>query len=345
MGLMNLLYLEEFGKAFVPKKIRPKLSRYLAKAGIDDVPYKFFGALFWLTALITYFIYIPGVYPVIRQKSIVFFFAATFISWFLIQITLLLIIMLAISFYLNIMIYKRTKILEDMLPDYLSLVSTNLKGGMNLEKALWAAIKPEFGILSKEIGVVSKKVATGNDVTEALEEFSEKYQSPLLRRSVDLLKGEIVSGGSISQVIDSIVENLKRTKQLKEEMVATTLTYMIFMAAIVIVITPALFALSEQILVIILRMGARLSASFQATTVSSMFKFSAANVDVDQFKIFSVVAISIISVFTSMIISTIEKGDIKGGIKYIPLFLVSSVVLYFIFVEILGALLGSLVVV
>ena len=32
--------------------------------------------------------------------------------------------------------------------------------------------------------------------------------------------------------------------------------------------------------------------------------------------------------FAGMIISIIEKGDIKGGIKYIPVFLVVTLVLY-----------------
>jgi len=341
---MDFLFLDDFGKAFIPTKIRPGLGKYLAKAGMDDIPYRFFGILFWVTAVITYFVYLPGIYPVIKHKAIIIFFILTFISWFLIQAFIALLIILSFYFYLNIKIYKRTKLLEDFLPDYLSMVSTNLKGGMNFEKALWAALRPEFGILANEIGVVSKRVATGNDVTEALQEFSEKYNSPILRRSIDLLKGELISGGSITGVIDNLVINLKKTKALKQEMVASTLTYMIFMAAIVIGIMPALFALSKQLLSIILKFGARISTSFQSATTSTMFKFSVANIDPYQFQLFSIVAISIIAIFSSMIISTIEKGDIKSGLKYIPLFWAGSLIMYFIFSVFLEIMLKGLVV-
>lgn len=340
---MSFLYLEEFGKAFVPKKIRPGLSKYLLKAGIEEVPYKFFGLLFWLTAVITYFIYVPGIYPVIKDNSLLIFFIITFLGWFLVQVTIAVLIVLSIYFYLNIKVYKRTKLLEDMLPDYLALVSTNLKGGMNFEKSLWAAIKPEFGILAKEIGIVSKRVATGNDVSESLQEFSDKYNSPILRRSIDLIKGEIVSGGTITGVIDSLVSDLKKTKALKAEMTASTLTYMIFMAAIIIVIMPALFALSKQLLIIILRFGERLSTGFQTAT-TSMFKFSVANIDPYHFQVFSIGAIGIIAVFSSMIVSIIEKGDIKGGLKYIPLFLIGAMVMYFIFSVILESVLGGMMI-
>ncbi|MBN2459784.1 type II secretion system F family protein [Candidatus Woesearchaeota archaeon] len=337
------LYLEEFGKAFVPKKIRPKLGKYLAKAGIDEVPYKLFGIMFWVAAVITYFVYVPLLYPLLKQLHLFVFFILTFFSWFLVQVLVSGMIVMSTYFYLNITIYQRTKILEDMLPDYLSLVSTNLKGGMSFEKSLWSAIKPEFGILSNEIGLVSKKVATGNDVSEALQEFANKYDSPVLTRSIDLIKGEILSGGTISGVIDSLVTNLKKTKALRQEMVAATLTYMIFMAVIVIVIMPALFALSKQLLIILLKFGAQVSSSFQAAgTQNAMFNFSVANIDPFHFQMFSVGAISIIAVFTSMIISTIEKGDIRGGLKYIPLFLVGAVVMYFIFNSILGSVMSGM---
>ena len=164
---VRLTFLEEFGKAFVPKKIRPGLGKYLSKAGIEEVPYKFFGVLFLLTAILTYFIYVPGIYPAIKEKTLIVFFILTFITWFIIQVIIAVLVILSIYFYLNIKIYQRTKIVEDTLADYLGLVSTNLKGGMNFEKSLWAAIKPEFGILANEIVVVSKRVATGNDVGDA----------------------------------------------------------------------------------------------------------------------------------------------------------------------------------
>jgi len=342
MKIMEVLV--EFGKSFVPKKIRPKLGGYLAKAGIDDVPYPFFGALFVVDVIITYLIYFSGIYPAIKSYNLGLVFLITFISWAALLLLFAMITMVSISFYLNIIIYKRTKLLEDLLGDYLGLVSTNLKGGMNFEKSLWAAIKPEFGILSKEIGIVSKKVATGNEVTEALQEFSDKYDSPILRRSTDLLKGELMSGGKVADVIDSIVENLNKTKSLKQEMAASTLTYMIFMAAIVLVITPGLFALSKQLLTIIIQMGSKIGGNLQSgggSVASGMMSFSTSGINPAHFQMFSIGAIAIISVFTSMIISTIEKGDIKGGLKYIPLFLVVSLIMYFIFSILLEGAMGS----
>ncbi|MBN2142315.1 type II secretion system F family protein [Candidatus Woesearchaeota archaeon] len=339
--MADLKFLEEFGKAFIPKKIRPRLREYLNKAGIDETPYKFFGALFLITAVITYFLYLFMVYPEIKDYAPLQLFAVTFIAWFSIQILSIVLVNLIVYFFLNLQIYRRTKLMEDLLPDYLALVSTNLKGGMSFEKSLWAAIKSDFGILAKEIGIVSKKVATGNDVSEALTEFGKKYDSPLLRRSIDLIKSELTSGGRVADVLDSLVGVLRKTRELKKEMAATALAYMIFMSVIVLAVTPALFALSKQLLTILLSIGTKIGASLQAGT--TMFAFNTPDINPSDFNNFAIGAIGMIAVFTSIIISIIEKGDIKGGVKYIPMFLLTSIILYIIFELILNSIMSGLV--
>jgi len=53
-------------------------------------------------------------------------------------------------------------------------------------------------------------------------------------------------------------------------------------------------------------------------------------------------AVLMISFFSSLIMSLIEKGDIKGGIKYIPAFMVSSVIFYYIFLALFGYFFGGI---
>ena len=36
---LKIIFLKEFGKAFVPKKFAPDLRKYLLKAGLNEVPY------------------------------------------------------------------------------------------------------------------------------------------------------------------------------------------------------------------------------------------------------------------------------------------------------------------
>jgi len=338
----KLIFLDEFGKAFVPKRAIPYLRGYLLKAGIKEVPYKFFGALFYLSAIITGIIYIFYIFPLLTKYSQLILLLFSFISWFGIQIFFAALFILLVYFYLDLKIFNRTKKMEEMLPDFLQAVSSNLKGGMSFERSLWESIKPRFSILANEMAEVSKKVMTGYDVDKALHELAEKYDSPMLRRSVDLLVTELEAGGNIANLIDQVVDNLKKTKALKDDMSASAIAYIIFISAIVILIAPLLFSLSFHLLLIIISFLGKL-ASATNRVQSLPFTFSKIAIEPNNFKIFSVAAISVISIFSSMIVSIVEKGNIKSGLKYIPIYLFGSLIFYFIFMQILGSAFGNII--
>jgi hypothetical protein len=287
----------------------------------------------------TYFSYILYVYPRLTKFPPYTVLAGTFISWVVINIFVIALIIIYIYFSMIIKIYSRTKEIEKILPEYLQLVSANLKGGLSFERALWTAIRPEFGIIAKEITMISKKVMTGNDLVEALQEFTDKYESPLLRRSFDLIIGEVESGGQIAYIVDKVIENTRKTKALKEEMSAQTLSYMIFIGAIVVVIAPGLFALSYYLLMIMDGFSAKLA---DVNMPGMPLSISAHTINVGDFRIFSVLALLVISFFSALLISIIEKGDVKGGIKYIPMFCLSSITLYFVFMFVLSLVFGKL---
>ena len=207
----KIIFLGEFGKAFVPKRFIPNLRSYMLKAGFNEVPYKFFGFLFYFSAAITTIIFIAFLFPFLQEKylqygllnypfplsfSIQIIFAA--LSWFVVQLFFAIFFILIIYFYFDLRIYYRTRKMEEQFPDFLQVLSANLKGGMTFERAMWAAIKPRFGVLGSEMAKASKKVMTGYDLSKALTELADKYDSLMLKRTADLMISEIESGGNIA---------------------------------------------------------------------------------------------------------------------------------------------------
>ncbi len=351
----KIIFLEEFGKAFVPKKIIPNLRKYFLKAGFNEVPYRLFGMLFYISAFMTFIMFLLFVYPMLKNPSLYsllrdihpskFYafeiFIYSFLSWFAIQIFFATLFILLVYFYLDLQVYHRTKKMEEQLPDFLQVLSSNLRGGMTFEKALWSAIKPRFNVLGSEMAKASKKVMTGYDVSKALIELSDKYDSLMLKRTVDLIISEVESGGNVAELIDRIVDNLKETKSLKDEMSAAAIAYVIFISVIVIVISPLLFALSFQLLIIILKFISHISVSSQRITAMP-FLFSKVSIDPNNFRMFSIIAIFMISLFSSLIVSIVEKGDMKSGLKYIPIYVFGSIAFYFLFMKVLGALFSGI---
>jgi len=339
---LKIIFLEEFGKAFVPKRAAPTLRKYLLKAGFNEVPYKFFGMLFYISALVTTFIFVIFIYPYLKKFSLFEIYVFSFLGWFIVQLFFAALFITLIYFYLDLKIYHRTRKMEEQLPDFLQILSANLKGGMTFERALWAAVKPRFSVLGSEMAKASKKVMTGYDMGRALTELADKYDSLMLRRTVDLVISEAESGGNVAELIDRLVDNLKETKALKDEMSASAITYVIFISVIVVVISPLLFALSFHLLTLILHFIAKISSATQRST-TLLFVFSKTNVNPEDFRTFSIIAIFVIAFFSSLIVSIVEKGDMKGGLKYIPLYIFGSLALYFVFMKILGALLSGII--
>ncbi len=339
---IRIIFLEEFGKAFVPKKTIPNLRKYFLKAGFNEVPYKLFGLLFYISAFITTLIYIILIYPYLKKFSLFEIYIYSFLGWFVVQLFFATLFILLIYFYLDLKIYHRTKKMEEQLPDFLQILSANLKGGMTFERALWAAIKPRFGVIGSEMAKASKKVMTGYEVSKALEELADKYDSLMLKRTVDLMISEVESGGNVAELIDRLVDNLKETRALKNEMSAAAVAYVIFISVIVVVISPLLFALSFHLLNLILGFVSKLSGAAQRVDTLS-FLFAENRVNPQDFKVFSMVAITVISFFSSLIVSIVEKDDIKGGVKYIPIFVFGSIAFYLFFMKILGVLFSGIV--
>jgi len=334
---LKIIFLEEFGKAFVPKKFIPNLRAYLLKAGFNDVPYKFFGILFYISALITTVVFIVFIYPYLKTLTLFKIYIYSFISWSALHLFLAMLFIMLVYFYLDIRIYFKTKKMEDQLADFLQVVSSNLKGGMTFERALWAAIKPRFNVLGSEMAKASKKVMTGYDVSKALIELGDQYDSLMLRRTIDLLISELESGGNVAQLIDRIVDNLKETKALKDEMSASSVAYVIFISVIVIAISPLLFALSFHLLIVLLNFVGKITLATHRVP-NLPFAFSSVTINPADFRLFSIIAIFVISLFSSLIVSIVEKGDMKGGLKYIPIYVFGSITLYFIFMRVLNSL-------
>lgn len=344
---MKLFFIHEFGKAFVPKKLRPELHRYLMKAGIIEVPYGVFGISFYLAYILTFLVYFKYFWGFISDQIGVLVFLYAFLIWVVVPLTFIGLFMVLMYLYLDIKIFNRTRKMEEVLPDFLQEVSTNLKGGLAFEKALWTSIKPRFGILAGEIAIAAKKVMTGGDVDVALSEFANKYDSPQLKRSMNLIVSEIAAGGKIADIMDKVVENLKRTKALKDELTASVVAYMIFIGAIVIFISPVLFALSFNLLVVIQKVTSLLSSSTTqagVTGVPSVFsRMTDVSVNRQDFVLFSHMAIAVVAFFSSMIVSIIEKGNIRGGVKYIPLFIVASQAFYMVCLHLFTAVFSALI--
>jgi Flp pilus assembly protein TadB len=330
---------------YLPNNLRHKLQRNIEKIEFkkDLVTVFRFVVVFGIISSIILAVYINmqpfmALYNIVSKIvmglsiAIIGFFVFYAIYWSLFAI------------YIDLKLYQKTKQIEVNLPDYLEFTSANLRAGMPIDKALWLAIRPRFGPLAIEMEKVAKDTMSGEELSSALKKFANKYDSPVLQRTVSLLNEGLEAGGKISDLITKIAWNLNDVGIIKKEIAASVLNYIIFIGFATIIAAPILFSLSTMLLNIISGLGTLMPTGSATGSMQMMpVGFFQSGITSKDFNIYAYLSLSVTAVFSSMIVSIIRKGKVKDGLKYIPIFLISSLLIYTIARKTLEMLFGGII--
>lgn len=330
-------------KKFARQERRQQLKEYIERAGIEINTKKlskiFFNAAILINlAISSYLIYYFSVNYGIGWSAIV---TSMIVLWVFVFVFLVFAFWIMFYFAVDLRIFRRKVDIEEVLPDFLQLTATNINAGMTIDKALWYAVRPRFGVLAKEIEAVAKETMSGIDLKVALEKFASRYDSIILKRSISMLNEGIDAGGKIGDLLNKIALNIQEQKILMKEMSANVTTYVIFITFATIVAAPFLFALSGVLINVVQNLGAALSSTkIVAANIPIGLSFSGTGVAQSDFRVFAIVSLTLTSFFSALLISTIKKGNIKSGIKYIPIFIITSITIYLISQAVAGKMIG-----
>ena len=315
---------------FLTQRIRLKLNEFLSSAGvkrkIPSLLKRMLVASIILSILIFFFFFLNTLKSYSGTK-----FPIAILTFWLVSILISVVIVLLLTLgYISVKKYQRTKVIEDILPDYLQLVAGNVSAGVPIDQALWISVKERFGALGEEIEIVAKKSMTGTDLKEALAEFSNKYDSDVLKKSIALLVEGLESGGEIADLISKIAINIKENQILKKELAGDVLTYAIFIGFAAILAAPFLFALSHRIIIVMTEVTSKVDVSSLSTVSSKISLKAGKGITPEDFKRFAFVMLTITSLISSSLISVIRRGTIKEGFKFIPIMIAISVILFLV---------------
>ncbi|MEK6983381.1 MAG: type II secretion system F family protein [Nanoarchaeota archaeon] len=324
---------KEQKKKIAAQEKKQRIRDYIERSGLNINKKKIFKTIFNIAVLINlaasaYLIYYFSAVYGITWGTIVTSMA---VLWVLIFILLIFAMWIAFYIAVDLRVYKRKVDVEEVLPDFLQLTASNINAGMTIDRALWFAVRPKFGILAKEIEMVAKETMSGVDLKLALEKFAARYDSAILRRSINMLNEGIGAGGKIGDLINRIAINIQEQKSMMKEMSANVTTYVIFISFATIVAGPFLFAMSGVLIEVVHNLGSTLGGSSSAASAAGIpLVFSGTGITQSDFRIFAIVSLTITAFFSAVMVSIIKKGNVKSGVKYIPIFITVSLVLYFI---------------
>ena len=254
-----------------------------------------------------------------------------------------------IYFWLSQTAEKEGQGAEKVLPDVLELIASNIKSGLTTEKALFAAARPEFGVISEELKNASKEIISGSRMEESLMKLPTKIKSRVIERSIWLLVQGMKSGGAIANLLIQLSSDLREENAMKQEVAANISMYVLLIFAAALFGAPLLFGISSVIVGLLVEQTSNLGISpTQMSEYSSMSQIGrfmglpTVSITEPFIVSFSVMALIVTAFFSSLTIGAMGAGSERQGIKYIPLMLIGGLSLFFMVRIGLSSVLGGL---
>lgn len=227
------------------------------------------------------------------------------------------------------------KKMEDAFPDFIELMSSNLRAGMTIDRALLLSSRKEFAPLDKEILSVGKSIMTGKEISSALIEMANRIGSEKIKKTILLINSGIRAGGNLSVLLEQTAIHMRERNFVEKRAASNVLMYVVFIFFAVAVGAPVLFGLSSVLVEILTKLLGNIPVD--KVNLNLPFTITKINISPDFVVYFCALFVIVIDILASMILGLVGKGNERDGIKYIiPLILISLFIFFFSRIFLLG---------
>jgi len=219
----------------------------------------------------------------------------------------------------------RIRRIESVFPDFLQLMSSNLRAGMTIDKAMLLSSRSEFAPLDKEILTTGKEIATGKSIESALLAMSKRIKSEKIHKTLLLIISGIKAGGNLAVLLEETAVNIRERDFVEKRAGGSVLMYVIFVFLAVSLGAPILFSLSSVLVETLINILSGLPAVETPTNVALPFTLSSISISITFIKYFSVAFIIVTDILASLVLGLVSKGEEKEGLRYLIPILVLSI--------------------
>lgn len=249
----------------------------------------------------------------------------------IISVVLMLGVPISVSIYFyflrELKKYHRIKKMEEVFPDFLQLMSSNLRAGITIDRSMLLSVREEFDPLDKEIQKTGREIATGKSMETALLNMARRIGSDRIQKTILLIISGMRAGGNLATLLEQTATNMKESSFVEKKAASNVLMYVIFIFIAVSAGAPALFGLST---VLVETLSHLLAGIPDVESVALPFTLSKISISVNFVFYFSLVFIIVIDLLAALILGLVSKGEEKEGLKYFPPILAISLVIFFV---------------
>jgi flagellar protein FlaJ len=133
---------------------------------------------------------------------------------------------------------RRVDAIEQSTPDFLRQISSLLRAGVGIETALEDISKQGGGPLTAELKRAVIEIKIGSSFDDALLSMGERLKSKTLDRTFRMIIEGKKVGGSLSDVIETVAEDLRAVLALQRERKANVMMSVMFLIIAAIIAAP-----------------------------------------------------------------------------------------------------------
>lgn len=263
---------------------------------------------------------------------------------FLVGVLLSTVFEVSLYSILELKIEGRKDFVENVLPDYLQLTSANMRSGVSLSRAMIMAVRPEFKYFGDDINILGRQLYAGDTMPNAFRQLANKYRSVTLRRTVRVILEAEQYGGGLADLLNQIGKDLRGQHMVQKEVSGQLFMYTIFIAFAALVGAPTLYGLTNQMIGVTTKIWSQINVGGISSTPAlgiSFIKLSKPQITPEAYYIFSLIAIILITGFGSFIISAISTGRAIKGVRYLPIFILCGIAIFFIVSAVMSGLFST----
>jgi len=228
---------------------------------------------------------------------------------------------------------SRAAKMEESLPDFLTLMASNLKSGLTPDRAFVVSAKKEFGPLTKEIDKAAKLAVAGKPFEVAFESIGENVASIPFIKAVRLIVEGIRAGGNLAELLENTASDVRRFNTIKSEVSSNVMIYELFLFAAAGFGAPLLYSTANFLITIVFKVKSLIhvdTAAIEATGVSGLGLLNnTSSLSPDVAFTSSIILMVITTLFSSLAAGIITKGRSDEGFKYFPILLLIAISVFF----------------
>ncbi len=265
--------------------------------------------------------------------SFILFFMDLLTLFYFILLFVLLFLILQVVFHMILIFIadSRANYVEEILPDVLQIISSNMRAGLTHDKAILTSARPEFGPLEKELRNAAKETLSGKRLEDALKNMTKRIKSKLLERTISLLLEGLEKGGSITALLESIALDIRQVRILKREIKSYVMMYGIFIFFAACIGAPLLYSVSIFLVETMGKFGGiKIEEMPEIGSRLPLGTIRISEISPEFLNLYSYIAIGVTTFFGSLLIGLVQEGTEKAGLRFLPIFLPIGFAVFFI---------------